>query len=126
MTEPIQLTPLSADRDRHEVVLQLQDAKGQHYEARMPSMACMSMIGALMVALEGAAKHPAPSQQSLAFQRMQLAEIGETLFVRLFVDPETFHEYSVPANTTLAQALLEALEARNLRKTTHPGSNIAN
>ena len=72
--------------------------------------------------MEEARKHSV-SDQSIEFHRMQLVEIGERLLVRIFVSPEAFHEYSLPLHTTLAQALLHALEAGDQNNVNHPGSN---
>lgn len=122
MADPIHLKPLSTDAEGAEVVIRLQDPEGRNYEARLPSMAAMSMVGALRTSLEEAGKHQVPGQWSIELHRIQLEEAGEFVFVRMFVSAETSHEYRLSSRTDLARALVVALEELNQSKTTHPGS----
>lgn len=50
-----QLKPLSTDVDGADIVIKLVDADGKSYEARLPTMAAMSMVSALTVSLKEAA-----------------------------------------------------------------------
>jgi hypothetical protein len=123
MTGPIQLKPLSTDSDGLEIIIHLEDGNGQSYEARLPTMAAMSMLGTLRYSIEEAGTHPIPGRHSIELHHIQLAEVREFLLVRMFVSADVSHEYILPLRTDLAQTLLQALEALNLGKMTHPGSD---
>ncbi|MFA5952762.1 MAG: hypothetical protein WC807_21080 [Hyphomicrobium sp.] len=128
MKKPILLKPASVgDGSGGDVVLSMKDDNNNDYEMRMPTIVCQSIIQGLSTCLAEAPKRPKfENSASYEFGRMQLEEIGEKLYVRLFLSPEMFHEYWLPLNTTLAQALLDALEALNLSKTTHSGPGRPN
>jgi len=118
-----QLKPLSTDVDGPEVVISLEDQDGEQYQARMPTMAAMSMMDALRYSVEEAGEHPIPGRHSIDLHHIQLAEAGVFLLVRMYVSESVRHEYVLPLHTDLARALLQAVEALNQGKTTHPGSD---
>lgn len=126
MADPIKLKPLSTDADGAEIVIRLEGADGKPYEARLPTMAAMSMMAALRHSVEEAGEHPIPGRHSIDLHRIQLAEVREFLLVRMFVSAEVCHEYILQLRTDLAQALLRALEALNQGKVTHLGSDQKN
>jgi hypothetical protein len=122
--KPIALKPTSTEEAPGLVILNMADDAGKEYQLRMPTLDCQSVIGMLNLSLAEAVKHPPSALQgALPFARMQLAEIGEKLFVRIFVSPQLYHEYELPLNTTLAQDLITVSETRNLSKVSHPGSD---
>ena len=118
----LQLSECSIDDDGR-IVLAMNGAAGELFALQLPTLECQSLIEALHINLTEALGVPKfESRACLPFERMQLAEIGETLYVRLFVSQQIYHEYSLPLRTTLAQAMIRALEAQNQSKVTHPGS----
>lgn len=119
-----QLKPISIDANGPEVVIALEGEEGAEYEARLPTMAAMSMMDALRSSLEEAGTHPVPGRHSIDLHHIQLEEVREFfLAIRMYVSAEVRHEYMLPLHTDLAQTLLRAVEALNQSKMTHPGSD---
>lgn len=124
---PKSLQPTFTDtNDDGTVSIHLQDMQGEAYEIRLPTIQGQTLAASVMACVSELTKGPKfENLASLEFDQMQLETIGEKLFVRLFLSRQLFHEYWLPLNTTLAQALLGALEARNRAKINHPGSDRA-
>jgi hypothetical protein len=123
MADPIQLKPLSTDAEGTEIVVRLEDGNGQPFEARISTMAAMSMLGSLRYSIEEAGTLPTPGRYSIELHRIQLEEVKEFLLVRMFVSAEVSHEYILPLRTDLAQTLLQAIDTLTQSKVNHPGSD---
>jgi hypothetical protein len=122
MSKPLNPTLTNANDDGS-ISIHLRDDEGSSYEVRLPTIQGQSLAASIMAHVSERAKGPKfENPVSLAFHQLQLETIGEKLFVRLLLSRQLFHEYWLPLNTTLAQALLATLEAQNQSKVNHLGS----
>ncbi len=105
------------------VILTLADASGNTYEVKLNSMDVATLIGSLRACVDEAIAHPSARSLGMpGMKRVQYVEAPENVFFRVFLGDHLFHEYPVPANTTLAAELKlfgDRVEARNLAKATH-------
>lgn len=105
------------------VILALKDDAGGIYEVILNSMDVASLMGSLRACVEESiADSSAGSVGMPGMKRVQHVETPENVFFRVFLSDHLFHEYPVPANTTLAADLkmfADRAEARNLAKATH-------
>lgn len=125
-----QLFIVATDAEDGKTVVKLSDGAGGQYELKMPSMECQSLIEMLKLSLAEALRQPqAESGSALSFEKLQLEQAGETLFVRLFLTDKVFHEYQIPIDTNVANDLMVALELgqkRNEAKITVSGTGSMN
>lgn len=100
-----ELQIVSTDSEDGKVIIHLRGPSGDEHAVKLNSMSVASLLGALRVSHSEAISSPSAEPGSMPMHRVQYQEAGETLFFRVFVSPLVFHEYTVPANTTLSEPL---------------------
>lgn len=116
------LKVVSTDSRDGKVVVAL-DNDGIASELVFDTMECQTIISALHASLEEAAKHPlSASRAALHVDHLQFQQTSETVFFRVFLTDRLFHEYQIPADTTIADDLMMVADrnaARQEAKITH-------
>jgi len=95
----------SAGAEDGKVSIMLQSDGGTQFRLPLNSADTIALMNVLSQLLNDAVRQPQAASASLPLHHVQYQETPETLYFRVFVTDQVFHEYSVAQNTTLSAAL---------------------
>lgn len=96
---------VSTSSEDGKILILLQSEDGTEFRVPLNSADTLALLNILPQLLDESVSNPQAASASMPLHHVQFQETPETLYFRVYVTDQVFHEYSVPQDTTVSVAL---------------------